>query len=167
MTETITGAIATARAWVPDLIQARAAASPALALRTAEGAISYAELWQRAVRTCGGLSALGVGIGDIVAIRLPSGPDAVVAMLATWLSGAAFLPMDEAVPDEYCSRVLRDSGATAVFDRASGLRARALDAKREGPALDCSAADDRPAYIIYTSGSTGAPKGVEIGRAHV
>lgn len=163
MTETITATTATARAWVPDLIKARAAAAPALALRTAEGAVTYAELWQRAVRTCGGLSALGVGIGDIVAIRLPSGPDAVVAMLATWLSGAAFLPMDEAVPDEYCSRVLRDSGATAVFDRHNVLQARALSTKREGAALDCSVSDDRPAYIIYTSGSTGAPKGVVVG----
>ena len=165
MTDTITQMTtrlsATARAWVPDLIEARAAATPAVALRTAEGAITYADLWQRSVETSNRLSALGVGAGDIVAIRLPSGPDAIVAMLATWLSGAAFLPMDEAVPDEYCSRVLRDSGATAVFTRRDGLQT--LDAAGDGAALKCSATDDRPAYIIYTSGSTGAPKGVVVG----
>src|SRR3954453_1068629 len=93
---------------VPDLIRARTEAAPeAVALRSAHGQITYAELWRRAGDRSRELSALGVGTGDIVAIQLPHGPDAVIAMLATWLAGAAFLPLDTAVPDDYRARVLR------------------------------------------------------------
>ena len=164
MTDMITRSTATARAWVPDLIQARVVAAPAaIALRTDHDEITYADLWQRSNEECRALSALGVGVGDIVAVRLLSGPDVVVAMLATWLAGAAFLPMDAAVPDEYCSHLLRDSGAAAVFDRVDGLTA--LDVARTGAAVDRPSAvpGDRAAYVIYTSGSTGTPKGVLVG----
>ncbi|MFD0273429.1 non-ribosomal peptide synthetase [Kitasatospora sp. NPDC127111] len=153
----------TAHTWVPDLIDARADADgPAVALRTADGELGYAELRDRADRTARDLTDLGVGTGDLVGIRLPAGPALVVAMLAVWRAGAAFLPMDAAAPDEYCARLLRDSGAAAVFDR--GERPAALPTARRGAALDpAPAPGDRPAYVIYTSGSTGAPKGVVVG----
>jgi amino acid adenylation domain-containing protein len=153
-----------APAWVPDLIQARTAAAPeAVALRTDHDEITYADLWRRSHETRRSLSALAVGAGDIVAVHLPPGPDVIVAMLATWLAGAAFLPMDAAIPDGYRSHLLRDSAAAAVFDRAGGPTA--LDVAGDGaPAERPPAAPaDRPAYVIYTSGSTGTPKGVLVG----
>lgn len=104
MTDLLPRPTANARAWVPDLIEARAATDHAVALRTGREEITYADLWRNARKTCLELADLGVSDGDIVAIRLPKSPDAVVAMLATWLAGAAFLPLDAAVPDEYCSR---------------------------------------------------------------
>ncbi|MFD5087166.1 non-ribosomal peptide synthetase [Kitasatospora sp. NPDC058406] len=167
MTDTATRPAVAAQAWLPDLIEARAAeaaaaARPAVALRTEHGEVGYAELRERAERTARDLAALGVGAGDIVGIRLPAGPELVVAMLGGWLAGAAFLPIDAAAPDEYCARLLRDSGAAALFDRSGGPVA--LAGARPGAAAEpAGAAGDRPAYVIYTSGSTGTPKGVLVG----
>jgi amino acid adenylation domain-containing protein len=152
-----------APARVPDLIRARTEAAPdAVALRTGTDEITYAELWRRAHEAGQELSAVDVGAGDIVAVQLPPCPDAIISMLATWLAGAAFLPMDAAVPDDYRSRLLHDSGAAAVVDR-KGLTA--LETARTGAAAQRppAAPADRPAYVIYTSGSTGSPKGVLVG----
>ena len=163
MTDLITRLPATASARVPDLIEAQVAAAPtAVALRAGRAEITYADLWQRSGETGRALAGLGVGPGDVVAVRLPPGPDVVVAMLAVWRCGAAFVPIDVAVPDEYRDHVLRDCAAVAVVDR-SGPVARSLD--RRGPVAGRPAAmpGDQAAYVIYTSGSTGTPKGVLIG----
>jgi amino acid adenylation domain-containing protein len=145
--------------WVLDRISAIAQSpDPAIcatvALRTTRAEVTYAELWERARKSAGELSALGASPGDIVGVRLPSGPDVVVAMLAIWLVDAAFLPMDAAIPDEYRDRLLSGSGATAVIDDQGS---RALDG------TGVAVRGDRLAYVIYTSGSTGAPKGVLVG----
>ncbi|MBQ0986574.1 non-ribosomal peptide synthetase [Streptomyces sp. F63] len=152
--------------WVADRIAATAghpdpAVRGRVALRTAHEAVTYAELRERARKTAARLSALGVGVGDVVGLRLPSGPGAVVAMLACWHAGAAFLPMDAAAPDAYRDRLLSCSGARAVVD-ADGPRALTGTAPSARPVT--GRPGDRAAYVIYTSGSTGAPKGVLVGQ---
>ncbi|MFI9628874.1 amino acid adenylation domain-containing protein [Streptomyces sp. NPDC052042] len=146
-------------------IRAHADADPsAVALRTVDGTMTYAELWSRATGTARELARAGVRPGGVVAIRLPSGPEAVIAMLGTWLFGAAFLPIDTATPEERRSHLIRHSGAVALFDAETGLvrfdRSRADSAPRTGAA---GTETDGPAYVIYTSGSTGTPKGVLVG----
>ncbi|WNI18067.1 non-ribosomal peptide synthetase [Actinacidiphila sp. ITFR-21] len=162
---TRSSATATARTPVADRIRAiaedtDAAVRERVALRTADHAVSYATLWERAQKTGADLSALGVGVGDIVGIRLPSGPDAVVAMLASWLVGAAFLPMDVTVPDDYRDQMLSRSGARAAVD-GEGLRTLAGVGGSARP--QAGRPGDRAAYAIYTSGSSGSPKGVLVG----
>ncbi|MDG9717534.1 non-ribosomal peptide synthetase [Streptomyces sp. DH24] len=152
--------------WVADRIAATAghpdpAVRERVALRTADAALTYAELWERVQKAAVELSALGVGVGDVVGLRLPSGPGPVVAMLACWHVGAAFLPMDAAAPDAYRDRLLSRSGARAVVD-ADGPRALADPAPATRPAA--GRPEDRAAYVIYTSGSTGTPKGVLVGQ---
>ncbi|MFF4370842.1 non-ribosomal peptide synthetase [Streptomyces sp. NPDC001594] len=137
-----------------------AAVRERVALRTADAAVTYAELAEHARKAAAELSSLGVGAGDVVGLRLPSGPGAVVAMLACWHLGAAFLPMDAAAPDAYRDRLLSRSGARAVVD-AEGPRALADTASPARPTVGPSG--DRAAYVIYTSGSTGTPKGVLVG----
>ncbi|MFF3066859.1 non-ribosomal peptide synthetase [Kitasatospora sp. NPDC057936] len=154
--------------WIADRIRARAeSADPAVrsrvALRTTGTDTTYAELWERAQKTGAELSALGIGPGDLVGIRLPSGPGVVVAMLASWLAGAAFLPMDAAVPDEYRDRLLSRSGARALVD-AEGPHALAGADAGTAAQLNVGRLADRAAYAIYTSGSTGTPKGVLVGQ---
>ncbi|MEV5353789.1 non-ribosomal peptide synthetase [Streptomyces sp. NPDC052693] len=156
----------TASPRVADRIAARAghpdpAVRERVALRTADTAVTYAELAERARKSAAELSSLGVGAGDVVGLRLPSGPGAIVAMLACWHLGAAFLPMDAAAPDAYRDRLLSRSGARAVVD-AGGPRALVGTASPARPAIGPSG--DRPAYVIYTSGSTGTPKGVLVGQ---
>ena len=48
-------------------------------LGSADGRVSYGDLWQRAARVAGGLVATGLERGDRVAVRLPNGADWVVS----------------------------------------------------------------------------------------
>ncbi|MEY6565765.1 amino acid adenylation domain-containing protein, partial [Streptomyces sp. PGLac3x] len=131
----------------------------AVALRDARSTTTYAELWERATGTADELRRARVTAGGLVAVHLPSGPEAVVAMLGTWLAGAAVLPLDTATPEERRTQLLARSGASAVIDHRDGGRVRPLDGGR--PTSGDPAA--RPAYVIHTSGSTGTPKGVLVG----
>ncbi|WP_327710185.1 amino acid adenylation domain-containing protein [Streptomyces sp. NBC_00464] len=147
---------------VMDLIRAHADGRPAdTALRSPAGTVSYAQLWDRAEQAAQALAGRGVRPGDTVLVRLPSGPEAVVAMLGTWLAGAAFVPVDTATPAERLAHVRGDSGATVVLDDSTPLLPSAGDPAE--PAGPHTPDDDHGAYVIYTSGSTGAPKGVLVG----
>lgn len=147
---------------LPGLIRERVSARPsAIALRTPRTAVTYAELWERSQTAASILASTGVHPGDVVAVQLPSGPEAVTAMLATWLAGASFLPIDVAMPDERRAHLLSHSRSAAIFDWKTGLVA--LQPNGGQPPERAEIGQGGAAYIIYTSGSTGLPKGVVIG----
>ncbi|GIF47120.1 amino acid adenylation protein [Asanoa ferruginea] len=104
------------------------------------------------------IAALGVGVGDRVGVRVPSGTaDLYVAILAVLAAGAAYVPVDADDPDERAELVFAEADVAAVVgpDRTLALR-RAPGGQAGRPGLD----DD--AWIIFTSGSTGRPKGVAV-----
>src|SRR5207248_2635596 len=70
-------------------------------------------------------------------------------------AGAAFVPIDPALPAARRRFLSEDAGARIVLDRATASAAGAF-----GPPLPID--EKALAYVIYTSGSTGAPKGVEV-----
>ncbi len=183
---------------VTALVDARVAAAPdAIALRFATGAgpdgarpggarlggaLTYAQLDAAANRTARHLAALGVGRGDIVALCLERGAEAVVAMLAAARLGAAYLPLDPAYPAARLRHMVADSGARILLTQAT-LAEAAAGADPEGqctflclddpstrrridalpPTPSCVTVDpDDLLYLIYTSGSTGTPKGVAV-----
>ncbi|MFJ6656880.1 amino acid adenylation domain-containing protein [Streptomyces sp. NPDC091377] len=142
----------------------------ATAVEHAGQSITYAELFGSARRLARRLAARGVGPGAVVAVALPRGVDAVTAILAVLLSGAAYCPLDPDAPEPR-TRALLDNAAPSV------VLTRAADAARHAPhptlLLDVPGDDteaplappaqaDALAYLIHTSGSTGRPKGVEI-----
>ncbi|WP_297609584.1 non-ribosomal peptide synthetase [Nocardia sp.] len=129
--------------------------------------LTYRELNRRANRLAHWLIGQGVGAEDLVALRLSNSVEFVVAVLAVLKSGAAYLPIDPAYPDERIDYLIADSLPSMILGRVE------LDAAEEvasGAAEhDPSDADRvrplRPgnlAYVIYTSGSTGHPKGVPV-----
>ena len=102
-------------------------------------------------------------------------------MLAVWLAGGAYLPLDPDYPAERLAFMLADSRAPVVVGTAElvaelpARRARviALDDPGVAGAVAAQPAGlpegPRPgagalAYVIYTSGSTGTPKGVLVTR---
>ncbi|SFK44292.1 amino acid adenylation domain-containing protein [Falsiroseomonas stagni DSM 19981] len=98
----------------------------------------------------------------LVAIVLPKGWRQIVAVLAVLKAGAAYLPVDPALPAER-RRHLIAQGEALPLDDAAEIDT-ALAAARQGPPPALPAVEDpsRLAYVIYTSGSTGQPKGVMI-----
>jgi amino acid adenylation domain-containing protein len=143
------------------LVEAQARRAPeALAVAGLESRLTYGELNGEANRLARRLRRLGVRRGDRVALALDRSPELVLAALAVWKAGAAYLPLDLAHPAERRAEIVADAGAALTLtsldaDRRPwpGERAQHL-ARTTGPG--------DAAYVIYTSGSTGRPKGVEV-----
>ncbi|MFJ4474305.1 non-ribosomal peptide synthase/polyketide synthase [Streptomyces xanthochromogenes] len=149
----------------PRLFEERAARTPdAPALVAGDERLDYATLNTRANRLAHHLIGLGAGPERLVALRLPRTADMITAILAVWKSGAGYLPLDPALPEERVRFLLDDVRPALVLDEA------ALTALPEGlPGTDPTDEDRRSpldplhtAYVIHTSGSTGRPKGVAV-----
>ncbi|MFM9435110.1 amino acid adenylation domain-containing protein/thioester reductase-like protein [Janthinobacterium sp. CG_23.3] len=148
----------------------------AVAAECAGATLSYAELNERANRVARTLRARGVGLESLVGVCFERSLDLVVALLAVWKAGAAYVPLDPAHPTERLAFMVKDSQSSLVLTQASlraalagcGVPLWCLDTERDGLAdaaganLEPLARPDNLAYVIYTSGSTGLPKGVAI-----
>ena len=158
---------------IPALFAAQVQRDPAAVAVTFEGrSMTYGELDEAADRLANLLVAKGVGAGDCVALLSERSARAVVAFLAVLKTGAAYLPIDSAVPAARLEFILADAAPAAVLTTA-GLRSRvdhfdvvvdvddpAIAAEPGTPVCAPDPAD--LAYIIYTSGTTGVPKGVAV-----
>ncbi|WP_410592315.1 non-ribosomal peptide synthase/polyketide synthase [Amycolatopsis sp. lyj-23] len=148
---------------ITEAFAAQVAANPDAVALTADGTgFTYAELNARANRLAHRLIALGAGPERFVALRLPRSAAQVVAILAVLKAGAAYLPIDPAIPAERVERMLADTDPVAVLEPEDVDVETGPDTD---PPLRCT--PDHPAYVIYTSGSTGLPKGVVIPHRNV
>lgn len=161
-----------------DLVLAAIARHPdAPAVCRGARRFTYAELGRHAGRLAQRLAQQGVTRGDVVAIHLDRSVEALLAMLASWQLGAAYLPVDPAYPARRVEFVLRDAKAQVIVTgpatppdafAALGRPVVVVD-EDDGDAADAppltgtvGGSGEDPAYLIYTSGSTGQPKGVEV-----
>lgn len=127
----------------------------ALAVIDREASLTYRQLQQRAEEVAGYLLSQRVTAGDIIALEMPRGSDALVAMLGVHYAGAAYLPLD---PEASASR---RQAIIEVTEPALTLSAPLPSHAPSRAPIDA----DQPAYVIFTSGSTGRPKGVTISHA--
>ncbi|MFD3720699.1 Pls/PosA family non-ribosomal peptide synthetase [Streptomyces sp. NPDC058674] len=122
--------------------------------------LTYRALAAEVERRGRALAAAGVGLGDRVGVRVPSGTNELYAAILAVLSvGAAYVPVDAEDPDERAELVFGEAGVRAVL--GAGGR---IDTTGSG---DAGARAARPgtghdAWVIFTSGSTGKPKGVAV-----
>jgi long-chain acyl-CoA synthetase len=149
---------------------------------------TYPELFGRALRATRGLSELGVGAGDRVALLLRNSLEFLEASIATVPLGASAVPINWHWRGEEIAHVLTDSGAKVLVahedlwpaiaeavpadvtlivvagdgaaggDPPSGALAWSDWLARHEPWSEPPAG--APVSIIYTSGTTGRPKGV-------
>ncbi|MCV7298538.1 amino acid adenylation domain-containing protein [Mycobacterium barrassiae] len=144
----------------------------AVALVCGEQWWTYRELDEAANRLAQALVSHGAGPGEVVALLVPRSSEAIIAILAVLKTGAAYLPVDPAHPDDRVAFVLGDA-APVVAISTTKLRARlgsfdlpVVDVDDHSGALSTTAlttpSPDDVAYVIYTSGTTGTPKGVAI-----
>ncbi|MHB1836464.1 MAG: class I adenylate-forming enzyme family protein [Solirubrobacteraceae bacterium] len=114
------------------------------------GDLSYARLRDEALAVAGALAQRGIGVGDRVALALPS-RDLVVALHGCLLAGATAVPIDLRLgPVE---RELRCDGATLVLEELPAGPAPGAIAPYDG---------DRAATLMFTSGTTATPKPVAL-----
>src|SRR6266567_2393173 len=170
---------------VHGLIAGRAGVCPdAVAVASGDGCLTYRALMERAGRLAGYLRERGAGPESVVGLCLGRGAGMVTGVLAAWVAGAAYLPLDPGYPAARLAFMLADSRARLLVSDGAGqvaglevpagvavvglddpaARARIAAAEPAGPAR---VAAGQLAYVIYTSGSTGTPKGVQVAHGGV
>jgi mycobactin peptide synthetase MbtE len=139
----------------------------AVALVADDVELTYAELHRRANRLARWLIGQGLGVEDIVGVRMTISIEFIVATLAVLKAGAAYLPIDPGYPVDRIEYLITDSHPRMVIGQQEFDAAEMAAAQMSNVAL--TDADRihplRPehlAYVIYTSGSTGRPKGVAV-----
>ncbi len=158
---TVSGAVAAAARRTPD----------AVALRTLDGTLSFAELAARMHGLGAALRERGAGPGQVVGVHVERSAETIVAVLGVLAAGAGYVPLDPDYPAARLRAIVADSGMTLLLSdpAGDGLIAGTATVRfdpRDWPADAPPGAEpaDGIAYLIYTSGSTGAPKGVAIER---
>jgi amino acid adenylation domain-containing protein len=144
--------------------------------------LTYRELDTRARRWARLLAGRGVGPESLVAILSERGLDFLTGVMAVFMAGGAYLPLDPNQPAPRALAVLGQSGsrwllsgnglgpklmAANAEDEASEVHVEILEMESLGdgdgsPVPGDGAGQENLAYVIYTSGSTGLPKGAMI-----
>ncbi len=126
------------------------------AIDASDRRLTYEELSETVHILAGRLRALGIGPGDRVGVRLPSGTaDLYVAILGVLHAGAAYVPVDAEDPEERARSIWEGAGVCAVVEEGLAIVRRTT---ARGAGRELTPGDD--AWVIFTSGSTGRPKGV-------
>ncbi|MCD7441889.1 amino acid adenylation domain-containing protein [Streptomyces lincolnensis] len=152
------GPAASARTLV-DIFDASVRSYPnELALDDGTSRLTYRQLAVEVEDLRRALAGAGVGLGDRVGVRVPSGTNELyVAILAVLAAGAAYVPVDAEDPDERAELVFGEAEVRAVIGAGHEL---VLNGRSDVPAARPGIEHD--AWIIFTSGSTGKPKGVAV-----
>jgi long-chain acyl-CoA synthetase len=139
-----------------------------------ESRFTYRQFADRCARLAGGLSALGLGKGDRVAILAANGHAFLETYVGVPAGGFVVVPLNTRHAQSELEYTLRDSGARVlVTDRPPGALAGLVEhvlplgapyedllAGSEPAELGAGVTEDDLAGLFYTGGTTGASKGV-------
>lgn len=160
---------------VHELFEAQVQRSPeSVAVVGDNRSLTYRELNECANQLAATLREKGIGPEKLAAICLDRSIEAIVAVLAVWKAGGAYLPLDPALPDDRLHFMMSDAKPVLIITRAA-FEDRIqkfdtpyvfcdLDSLREGGEENppVVSGPKNLAYVIYTSGSSGTPKGVMV-----
>ncbi len=146
------------------------------AIISSQQTLTYAELDNLANRVAHWLQQFGARPNVLIAVVMEKGWEQVVAALGILRSGAAYLPINPALPKERLwylleqsevGLVLTQSKLDATLEWSKSVRRLCVDDRKALAVLSDSPLDsvqtpEDLAYVIFTSGSTGLPKGVMI-----
>lgn len=146
------------------------------------GVLTYALLDRSADDLAAGLTDRGIGVGDVVAVTLPSGGDWLVTAVALARIGAVLAGISTAItPNERHDLVSLVTPTLVIADAATvdGLPLRtevavvspggrcAELARPGGHPVVLAGDDERPAAICFTSGTTGLAKAALFRERHL
>ncbi|WP_018177825.1 non-ribosomal peptide synthetase [Jongsikchunia kroppenstedtii] len=174
----VDGGVTTPRTLV-DILAARELDPAEPALICDGQVLSHREFEEKTDRLARVLIERGVRVDDVVAVGLERSIDSVVAVFGVVKSGAAYVPIDPAYPQERIDYMVADSGARwgitngATRPRLGESGCEWIDVSAasagEVPGAPVAAGErngivrlDNLSYLIYTSGSTGRPKAVGV-----
>jgi amino acid adenylation domain-containing protein len=132
--------------------------------------LSYQKLDAIAKQLAARLQNAGAAPGRNVIIYMPRSIEMLASIIATFYTGAAYIPVDIGFPTQRVAEILADSEANIIVTTTE-LAATvnhpinvicADDTTEAGELLPVQKNVQDLAYIIYTSGTTGKPKGVMI-----
>lgn len=134
------------------------------AIQTGSDTLTYLELRSSAKGLAGALAERGVARGDRVALVIEDDRHRIIAMLACWYAGAAYLPLDPADPYRRLEQLIDLADAKLIIsDVKPPLEAEVLSPLEQASLGEVRrpTAEDI-AYVIFTSGTTGKPKPVGV-----
>ncbi|WP_063806619.1 non-ribosomal peptide synthetase [Streptomyces regalis] len=100
---------------MPEVFEAQAARTPDAVAVVGDGqSLTFAQLNSAANQLAWWLVELGAGPERLVAFALPPTPDTMTALLAIQKTGAAYLPLDPAWPEERIAGMLEDARPVAL-----------------------------------------------------
>jgi fatty-acyl-CoA synthase len=143
------------------------------------GTVTYAQLADRASALAGGLDALGIGVGERVAVVSHNSARLLTAMFGVCGSGRILVPVNFRLTAEEVSYIVDHCGARVLFvdpELDAALMTVACEHRfvlgGEGTIAETMPVGGQPrpwvededatATINYTSGTTARPKGVEL-----
>ncbi|MCA1566202.1 MAG: FkbM family methyltransferase, partial [Acidobacteria bacterium] len=113
------------------LFEQQVARSPhAIALVSDTGSLSYLELNERANRLARFLRAQGIGHESIVSLLDDRSPELLIAMIAVFKAGAAYLPLDPRHPAPRLAHIIEQSRTPLILlsEKYQGRLSQAIDA---------------------------------------
>lgn len=130
-----------------------------LALVTDSAKLTYRELDQKSDLVAYALKKSGVTAGEIVAVDVGRTAESLIAFLAVWKLGCAYIYIDSGYPGHRVEECMKECSVKIVVTKE--FVHQALACKNE---LFFEEVGDRErlAVIVYTSGSSGKPKGVRL-----
>ncbi|WP_172170054.1 Pls/PosA family non-ribosomal peptide synthetase [Brevibacterium sp. CT2-23B] len=150
------------RTLIDVLLESAAAHPDQPALDDGTRVLSYSELITAIRDLALEMAETGIGPGDKVGVRVPSGSvDLYLAILATLMLGAAYVPVDVDDPDERARTVFAEAAVTGVITAGPHIESRTDRGPLDRSELRSPTPDD-DCWVIFTSGSTGTPKGVAV-----
>lgn len=137
--------------------------------------ITFKEMDRRANQVAHAMLKLGLGQDDKIVVMVPRIANAFVAREGVMRSGACFVPVDPAYPDERILYIREDSESKAIlttkalyeekkatYGDVKFILLEDILANESDEDVSLKIDQNALAYCIYTSGSTGKPKGVMI-----
>lgn len=147
-----------------------------IAVSQGTDSITHAELHQKADHLAAIMLNQCESLSSGVAICLPAGINAMVAILAVIKTGAAYIPLDSNYPKARLDTILDAANPDLVISQPSLITThpqyRLIDIEKINLTQPMSLiapeiALSQSFYTIFTSGSTGKPKGVTVNQSNV